>query len=118
MQRLWTHPHIPAMIKARAVKAIVAPSAMYGAELWGCNSSRAREVEKPLASTLREVFAVPKATSSEVILRQARMRPVQVQASCARARAVLKWVTMEDLWAAELVRNGPPARAGMRRKWT
>jgi len=88
-----SNPSIPFVIKVKVLKGIVLPTSLYGAEVWGCNSSRLSSQQTWLNSQIRLIAGHRPASKVQVKLlsHELGLAPLHALASARRVRAYAKY---------------------------
>lgn len=105
---------VPLAVRVAVVKAVVLPSLLYGAEVWGMQEQRLRRAQTVLNRTLRVLAGAKERDSSmpcAAMWRELDVAPLHVMAAARRARAVNKYIHLRT-WVATLSRH----RARLRRR--
>lgn len=109
---------IPLAMRVRIVKYILAPTLLFGSELWGMADARCAAAEKVLNAALRALvrMSVRSTLISPVVLGlETDVCPIVARAAASRTRAVFKYPTLRTV-VAELM-NNPAAGRWMKKSW-
>lgn len=107
-------PSIPLSAKIATVKAIIIPTMLYGAEIWGMKVSRIGQMQKSLNKAARWIlnFRGPEPLLSiGCCMSELGLQPIRTLVAVKRTRGYIKFPTL-NTWVAKLM--GKPLR--LRRK--